>query len=577
MKFLDHVKFDNIPLGLNGNVENPFLKGLAPLVHYDFIPTFGIGRNASDALSVLSDAQYVFVRHFNSGSRNYAAADLFEYELAVISVYLFYGFCKKVIGCTGLFDKYNRVLGKAIAETNHINLSDIRRNRLDAIKWLNLFREKLSTYVIPGDIAILSRWFSLLSCIIADDYTEGQTKQLYEFSPAYYYYYDWENAQLVMDKPGEYIYDEYGDSEWTLESMQGYANHLLSALQHSDDVGTISGDLLKAYKDNYYTLGEVEESYSVPIIRATNELLAFVNNATLIENPAGSDFSSSPEGDWETWTYRQTDGIITFNPNATIARIKGYAAVAKPYTNVLTNTAFPQSQIYTHVGNTLNALYNSERFIDFLSDTPTDEEKAAALCGQVVFESVNGKLDHQITPCSATLGSADLPKINPINSDVRAFIKRCGSEILCYPTIVCVDNSNEIELIDASQFMNVFQFNVISHLNASGGSTGSVALNIQAPVEIQQAIDYRLSRASYYNSFNCSNRYFIASELIVEEGGSQGTTFHTATMPYFGPLHQRGILKYSVNNTKFVPIATLNVALEEYCWENLVNDLWLKH
>nr|UVJ88910.1 putative capsid protein [Picobirnavirus sp.] len=532
-------------------------------MHFPFIPTFGVSATETDALSVLADAQYVYVRHFNSGSRNYGASDLFQYELATISVYLLYAYCRKALGISKLFDKYNRVLGKSLAEVNHIDLDNIRANSKDFTAWLNLFRDKLSTYVIPGDIAILPRWFSLTEGIIADDYTEGQTKQLYDFSPALFYKYDWENSALI---PINYV-ETYADdaSHLTFENLRTLAQDLLGQLQNSDDVGTISGDLLKAYGDNVYKLTPTTEDYVSPVVRATNELLAYIKNADLILHPLNHP---SPVSEGTSWEYRQRDTIIEFTPVVGVGTIRyvSFKYLGSEATEYSVLTDVEEADTRNVVTTCFNNVYTGKRVVDFLSDSPSENEKAAALLSKFTLQTdSHGKLIETSNTNIVLQTSTQIQH----NSNIRYYqLQRCGSEILCMPELVIVQTNNDVRVIYTEDFFNMIN---LYHFNGTSNTSG---LPFDATDAFIKDVSRVASLMSYANQFDCMPHYFTA---ICEAVNRYGLRVFNS---YPGSQHDidstNGYMHNETHNVKYIPTEAIEYALESYCWDNLVNDLWLK-
>lgn len=267
------------PMGAPVDVNiKGFEKATVPgICTMELCPTIGFSADPKSAINVAAKSLYTYVRHANSGSRNYDAPDMMMYILAAADVFSYINYLQRVYGVAMLYNQMNRYIPEALLQAMHIQPDSIRNNLANFRYGINVLINKASSLAVPSDIALFRRKAFLYSNI----YKEGISikDQLYMFVPTGFYQYSdpgflmlvplVPGTVIVPSKPSATNYEfrtaKYTDM--TYEDLLEYGNSLLDTLFGSEDMGLMNGDILKAYgSDGILKLQELPENYSIDFV-----------------------------------------------------------------------------------------------------------------------------------------------------------------------------------------------------------------------------------------------------------------------------------------------------------------------
>lgn len=267
--------------GINGGIQ--YESRLPGILSIFTTPAIGVSDSSSAPVNVAMRNIYSYVRHANSGHANYDPADLMIYLLAMDSVYTYWAYLTRVYGVAQLFSKTNRYVGDALMRAMGVDPSSFRANLADMRAYINMFATKASALAVPKTMSYFVRHSWMYSNIYKDEDTSKA--QMYLYDPAFLYTYGIESATgagklfaipiaAAVDSDNTII----GTTMRTVGELQFTGETMLNNLLSQEDIGIMSGDILKAYgAENLWKLDMVPENYVV-MPTFSEEVLAQIHN-----------------------------------------------------------------------------------------------------------------------------------------------------------------------------------------------------------------------------------------------------------------------------------------------------------
>lgn len=235
-------------------LNNTVIPGICAL---KLSPTVGFTMSKTDPINVAATAVYSFVRHANSGSANYDAPDLMLYILAMGDFIAMLNHFIRVYGTVSLYSSRNRYLPDALLTAMGVN-PNIRDNLANFRYILNVICNKASALAVPSTMS----YFKRKAFIYSGVYSEGTSAkdQLYLYVPDSYYIYGY--GGVGDGRLYNYTYGQDGLLE--ISDIAKLLDGMLNPLLSSEDIGIMSGDILKAYgTDGIIKFGRLDENYTV--------------------------------------------------------------------------------------------------------------------------------------------------------------------------------------------------------------------------------------------------------------------------------------------------------------------------
>lgn len=246
------IDLDNALLKTTTSKGKFTIPGICRLVVY---PSISRSVDASSPINIASNRVYAFVRHANSGSKNYDAPDLMLYLLAVCNVYGFILQLQRLLGAIGTYSVYNRYVPDQLIKAMGADPNSLRDNIANFRARLNMLITKAASFAVPANMP----YFKNMAETLGNYYCEGTSfkDQLYLVYSAGFYQY-----RLNSDGSGK-----LGMTAPTTDTVDGlltYGESLLAPLTYSEDMNIMSGDILKAYgSDGIYKLTTIPEDYTI--------------------------------------------------------------------------------------------------------------------------------------------------------------------------------------------------------------------------------------------------------------------------------------------------------------------------
>lgn len=282
------LSFNN-PIGIDifpdmnnyeGSTSSKVLSWTIPgIMQLNMIPTIGATKDANSIANIAARKIYAFVRHENSGHTNYDAPDLMLYILAMDNLYSFYNWITRLYGSIRLYSGVNRYLSEYLIKSMGVNYDDIRKHGNDLYFNLLDWAARLKTFHIPSTMSYLTRHAWLFSQVFKD--SPDPKSQLYIFNPSHLYY--WAENEGVWSLTPIAIRPSRLSSYLTYDNIVQLMETMIAGVARSEDFNIMSGDILKAYGNNTFTISPVDVSY---VLEPTfnNSVLMQIHNLRVMDD-----------------------------------------------------------------------------------------------------------------------------------------------------------------------------------------------------------------------------------------------------------------------------------------------------
>lgn len=266
------------------------------------LPSIGVASDATAAPNVAAQQLYTIVRKANSGAVNYDKTDLMMMILAMDSAYMLYEELLRAYRCIGTYNPMNRYQPNALLYALGYD-ADLQNNLADFKGILDLMCYQLGSINVPDQFDFITRHSWLFTNVYAD--APGEKAQMYAYVPAGYFVW----TEGTDSKPTYLKYvtrsELFGKQRvGDLNQIRKAINALLQPLLGSSDVGTMSGDLAKAFSDggmikfqpvstyeavapvySEEVLIQIMNTLPVPVDIANGKYDITVNNKDLVSGP----------------------------------------------------------------------------------------------------------------------------------------------------------------------------------------------------------------------------------------------------------------------------------------------------
>lgn len=277
------------PLGSRMNIGNmypqipnnwmtPGMETFPGLLTISLIPTVGVSNDADSPINVASINAYNTNRYKNAGKANYDNTDLMLYYIAMGSIYSAWTWMQRLYGMAFTPVPENLYKPAVYFEANCVDFEDFQANMADFRNFLNLKAIDIACWNVPDDFTLHRRWAWIFSSIFKDsDLTKAQE---YMYVPACFYQYDETSSPMGGKLKTIPVVQKGANNKFKTKDLMNMLNGMISALHYSQDINDMSGDVLKAYGNNTYTLGQIPVDYRVESTFSM-EVLTQIENCTI--------------------------------------------------------------------------------------------------------------------------------------------------------------------------------------------------------------------------------------------------------------------------------------------------------
>lgn len=260
------------------NAGKLIVSGIAAI---EVIPNLGLSRDASSPLNQAIRKMYTYIRHANSGAKNYDPADLGLYIGAMDQIYTMFWYGVRAYGTARLYNAQNRYVPYTLLNAQGFDADDVMKNCAQLRYGLNRIATIVNNLVTPNDLPLLARHRWIFSGLFSDG--TSPKSQIYMYRPAGYFTFGLDEQGAGMLKYTSLSTETKGMTvNEYLTLLDKMVNPILT--NYDEDFGIISGDIMKAYDANsLYKLPAVPEEFAIAP-EYSEEVLSQIQNATLLGN-----------------------------------------------------------------------------------------------------------------------------------------------------------------------------------------------------------------------------------------------------------------------------------------------------
>lgn len=265
--------------------------------------------DVTSSLSKAATQLYVFLRHVNSGARNYEPADVMAVVLAMREIYSEFFEIKRALGIARYFNFFNRAIPEVLEQALQIDFDDLKKNIAIYRGELNILANTINSIAIPRYFKAFER-AALISSVVFSD-SDSMRGQFYVYDRMGYYTFSG-----TSETTGSALIFNTKAAIGTVETIAirlDRLNNMVAAILEDTDANTITGDVLHAFKDTeVYILDQIPDDYMVvPVFN--EDLLAQVENSISLVS-CGMQLNYADAG---TLNVTQAQGRLVWQPTFT--------------------------------------------------------------------------------------------------------------------------------------------------------------------------------------------------------------------------------------------------------------------
>lgn len=260
------------------------MKSVPGLLALHIAPTPGIALDAQSPVNLGAQNVYNAIRYQNSGSNNdIDPQDYMLYFLAMDSLYSAWNWAKRIYGFATTYSQDNWYYPQAFFRANGVDMSDVMANLADFRGYLNLASQRIAAFCVPSTFTYMVRHSWLFSNIYKD--ADTTKAQVYMYVPSFFYTFEEttsEQGGILTPIKVTYGMSRYNPTLMKVSDIINMIDTMINNLQYSQDIGTMSGDILKAFgKSGLFTLSEVTDEYKIEPVYSKEVLTQIENSMPL--------------------------------------------------------------------------------------------------------------------------------------------------------------------------------------------------------------------------------------------------------------------------------------------------------
>lgn len=255
-----------------------------------FMPTIGSTANGPTAPVNMSAQQlYTMTRRANSGKINYDKTDLMMLMVAMDSAYILYEDMLRAYRVMSTYNGVNRYYPICVLQALGYD-SSIQYEIAKFRGILDMFAYKLASVNIPDQFDFITRHSWMCSNIYLDD--EGTKSQSYAFVPTSIYKWNEGTDASPTNLIPLSLHPQNAVKFWRLDELESLIDQIMNPILGSEDVGVITGDLLKAFSENGMIKIRPVEDYAALVPVYSAEVLLQISNLFATTGPKSTDINS---------------------------------------------------------------------------------------------------------------------------------------------------------------------------------------------------------------------------------------------------------------------------------------------
>lgn len=296
------LEWDGIWNVSSGDFHTNTTTAVPGLAYMGYVPTIGVSTDTSSPANLAAQNIYSYVRYMNSGAKNYDQADLMLYLLAMDSIYMMWNWAKRIYGYLRTYSQKNRYMPRVYAAADHIDFDAFISSLADYRYKLNSLAAQISSFCVPAVMPLFVRHSWMCSNIYKD--ADNEKAQQYIMTPEIFYRYD--EASSPNGGKLQSINNTLNLSSTDFRTPDEVLDMIkvnLDKVAYSEDIGVMSGDILKAYGQNaLFKITPVDPDYMVvPVYN--EEVLNQIHNSTLVNayQTGGGSITQDPNSGCLIW------------------------------------------------------------------------------------------------------------------------------------------------------------------------------------------------------------------------------------------------------------------------------------
>lgn len=472
-----------------------------------FIPTLGNnGGGETNVANIAAKNIYAYVRYANSGARNYESTDLMKYILAVDQAYSYHGFLSKVYSLVRDCKSDNRYYIDAMLKAHGINPRDIRQHIPELRYYINSYGVRLNSFYVPENMPFFKRHYWMNSVIFKD--SPVKKSQDYVFLQRRFGEYIPETG-VIQFRPTvgtTLIENEFlpgGDNSFgrlkTYASLTALGEHLLNQLISDEDIGIMSGDILKAYGESKVLyVQQIPDDYHIESVYS-EEVLSQIDNATMVGDIFEfSDASADISEITETNTIYQGQPLYSSGSNPVT-----HGILATMGQSVLTGASKP----------TTNRFPFDNWILNMYKDNVSEDDNMVSTRLTAMIGSYNNGLDVWLTNKGVYNASTKWGQL----------LTTYGTEIILYASVITLNSTTS----DSGQDITISRF------------YGTISNSLENPSE--DFIVY-LKRFGDYVKFNWGPVVYLASSTDILADSRDVANYASVNRSTLNNMHYNAVL-----------------------------------
>lgn len=276
----------------------------------NYCNTPGKATNRTAGVNMAAVQLYTYIRHANSGAKNYEAADLMMYILEMVDIYTTACEIRRALGIAKSFPIVNKALPDALLRSLGIDPGDLRSNYAQYRAKFNLLISKMNSFAVPDYFKVFLRKKYIAGNVFAD--STSMRGQFYAYVRNYYYVWDTTTSELGTQLTAKLV--NASGAPQTLNALLSILEEQLNSMFLDTDAITMSGDILKAFPE--------AQLLQMTVVTTDEALEPILSEDALaqIENLVAADANQTLHFDWtstavySSFNVTQQDQIITFDP-----------------------------------------------------------------------------------------------------------------------------------------------------------------------------------------------------------------------------------------------------------------------
>lgn len=243
------------------------------------VPCAGFATDNTSPVNVAAKNIYTWVRHMNSGAKNYNSPDLMIYIIAMTQAYAYYAWLTRLYGVVNLYSQVNRYLPDSLIVSMGVNPVDIRKHLPEFHYYINAFANKLGSMCIPDNMPLIWRQTWMFSGLYSDG--DNQKSQIYLYNPTQFLKYDATGSTQGGVLKAVKV-PKSAEQKLTFQQIKDIGDSILNPIIADEDMNIMSGDIKKAYSESgLMKVVEVDRNYTV-VPKYSPEVLSQMQNASVI-------------------------------------------------------------------------------------------------------------------------------------------------------------------------------------------------------------------------------------------------------------------------------------------------------